>query len=168
MGPVEWEFGWASKFFLNAWVIIIINYFTFYPTNVIIAMILKTNMLAHCDWPKFHPWMLCSLWTNRNTINHAKNIKLPLQTLFYPNPLINQTNWSPTRFRYWRLYIYCEWNYLEKKARIQALGSVSNCLANSSMNCITIVWWATWVIRSCFWKITHTQSMYRYFLFGYF
>ena len=37
-----------------------------------------------------------------------------------------------------------------KNEEIQALGSVSSCLANSSKYCIQIHWWATWVISSCF------------------
>ena len=53
---------------------------------------------------------------------------------------------------------------LEKKGLIQFCGLVSRERANSRMNCMTIVWWATWDIKSCFWKhkITNMTTSYNH------
>ena len=40
--------------------------------------------------------------------------------------------------------------HLEKKARTQLRGSCWRLLANSRMNCMTMVWWDTCFISSCF------------------
>lgn len=42
--------------------------------------------------------------------------------------------------------------YLVKKALIHARGSTFSDRANSSMNCMVMVWWDTWAIKSSFCK----------------
>lgn len=55
--------------------------------------------------------------------------------------------------------VNCWISHREKNARMQPRGSSSSDLASSRMNCMTIVWWATWFIRSCFYT-THTPLAY--------
>ena len=62
-------------------------------------------------------------------------------------------NGSNMHQRYRRVRAIKVWLYLAKKALTHCLGSTFIDRANSKINCITIVWWATWCIKLCFWNI---------------